>query len=147
MPARWPISPSSCRRRSLRRRRSARRWTRSPARNAIHSAIAEFSTALQAAGYRREASTALVSFSLSCGGDTTSLTSAVNILLGLSDYLAARGIADMVVKQAPFSDNGYFLRAFASDKLNDNKAAIDDYADGHRTLRRQDPHQQYLGRL
>src|SRR5262245_34631872 len=54
------------------------------------SAIADLGKALQEAGYRREASTALVSFSDNCGGHPPSLRSSVNILMGLTDYAAAR---------------------------------------------------------
>jgi hypothetical protein len=49
-------------------------------------AIADLGKALENAGYRREAVTALVSFSKSCGGHTRSLRTAANILLTLSDY-------------------------------------------------------------
>src|ERR1043166_2930457 len=52
-------------------------------------AIADLGKALEAAGYRREASTALVRYSEPCGGHPRSLRSAVTILLRLSDYDAA----------------------------------------------------------
>jgi clan AA aspartic protease (TIGR02281 family) len=91
------------------------------------SAIADLAKALDAAGYRREASTALVSFSDTCGGHATSLRSAVNILMGLSDYAGARRVASMLIKLEPFGDNGYFLRAVAADKMGDSNSAIDDY--------------------
>jgi aspartyl protease family protein len=91
------------------------------------TAIADLAKALQAAGYRREASTALVRFSDTCGGHTTSLRTAVNVLMGLSDYSAAKTVASMLVKLEPFSDNGYFLRAVASEKLGDSNSALNDY--------------------
>ncbi len=49
-------------------------------------AIADLGKALESAGYRREASTALVSYSETCGGHAQSLRSAVAILVRLSDY-------------------------------------------------------------
>src|SRR3954466_4072477 len=48
-------------------------------------AIADLSKALDSAGYRREATTALVNYSQTCGGHAPSLRTAVNILLTLSD--------------------------------------------------------------
>ncbi len=91
-------------------------------------AIVDLGKALADAGYRREAATAMVGFSNTCGGGhAPSLRGAVNYLMDLSDYEGARTVASNLIKLEPFSDNGYFLRAVASDKLNDNNAAINDY--------------------
>jgi len=49
-------------------------------------AIARLGKALENASYRREATTALVKYSETCGGHAPSLRAAVNILLKLSDY-------------------------------------------------------------
>jgi len=46
-------------------------------------AIADLGVALDKAGYRREAATAHVSYSATCGGHAPSLRAAVNILLKL----------------------------------------------------------------
>src|SRR5262245_15799726 len=70
------------------------------------SAIGNLGTALEKAGYRREAAVAQVTFSQSCGGHGASLRAAANVLLKLSDYPAAEAVA---------SDSGYYLRGFAYD--------------------------------
>src|SRR5262245_29575001 len=70
------------------------------------SAIGNLGTALEKAGYRREAAVAQVTFSQSCGGHAASLRAAANVLLKLSDYPAAEAVA---------SDSGYYLRGFAYD--------------------------------
>ena len=49
-------------------------------------AIADLGKALESAGYRREAVTALMRYSETCDGHAPSLRSAVNILLMLTDY-------------------------------------------------------------
>jgi clan AA aspartic protease (TIGR02281 family) len=90
-------------------------------------AIANLGKALENAGYRREASTALVSYSATCGGHAPSLRTAVNILLMLSDYGTARAVASNLIALEPFNDNGYFLRAVAYDRGGSPQKAIDDY--------------------
>ena len=90
-------------------------------------AIVDFGKALDQAGYRREAATAHVNFSNSCGGHTPSLRAAANILIKLSDYMSAATIASRLIELEPFSDNGYFLRALANDRGAVPKKAIDDY--------------------
>jgi len=90
-------------------------------------AIADLGDALDKAGYRREAATAHVRFSETCGGHTPSLRSAVNILLKLSDYSGAIRIASSLISLEPFNDNGYFLRAVAYERSGSAKEAIDDY--------------------
>jgi clan AA aspartic protease (TIGR02281 family) len=90
-------------------------------------AIADLGTALDNAGYRREAAGALVGFSASCGGHAASLRTAVNILLKLSDSGSAIKIATDLIKLEPYSDNGYFLRAVAHERGGSYQRAIDDY--------------------
>ena len=92
------------------------------------SAIKKFATALKEEGYKREAAEALTGFSESCGGHGASLRTAVNIYLGISDYLTAVHIADDLIKLEPHDDNGYFLRAIANEKAGIPQPAIDDYA-------------------
>jgi aspartyl protease family protein len=90
-------------------------------------AIANLAKALQQVGYRRDAATAQLRFSESCGGHAPSLRSAVNILLDLSDHRAAADVASDLIKLEPFNDNGYYLRAVAYDRGGFPKKAIDDY--------------------
>jgi aspartyl protease family protein len=90
-------------------------------------AIVDLGKALEQSGYRREAATAHVKFSDTCGGHASSLRTAVNILIKLSDYAAAATIASKLIELEPFSDNGYFLRAVANDRGAKPKNAIDDY--------------------
>jgi len=90
-------------------------------------AIANLGRALEKAGYRREAATAQVRYSETCGGHVPSLTRAVNVLLRLSDYEEAARVATDVIKLEPFDNNGYFLRAVAYDRRGMPKKAIDDY--------------------
>ena len=90
-------------------------------------AIADLGKALENAGYRREAVTALVSFSKSCGGHTRSLRTAANILLTLSDYETTVTIASKLIDLEPFHDNGYYLRAVAHERGGSPQKAIDDY--------------------
>jgi clan AA aspartic protease (TIGR02281 family) len=90
-------------------------------------AIANLGRALEKAGYRREAATAQVRYSQTCGGHAPSLRSAVNVLLTLSDYDGAARIASDLIKLEPFNDNGYYLRALAYDRGGAPKKAIDDY--------------------
>jgi Flp pilus assembly protein TadD len=90
-------------------------------------AIAELGVALDKLGYRREAATAQVSYSATCGGHAPSLRAAVNILLKLSDYPTAVTVASDLIKLEPFYDNGYYLRAAAYDRGGSFKKAIDDY--------------------
>jgi clan AA aspartic protease (TIGR02281 family) len=90
-------------------------------------AIVELGVALDKLGYRREAATAQVSYSATCGGDAPSLRAAVNILLRLSDYPTAVTVASNLIKLEPFYDNGYYLRAVAYDRSGSFKKAIDDY--------------------
>jgi tetratricopeptide (TPR) repeat protein len=90
-------------------------------------AIADLGVALDKLGYRREAATAQVSYSATCGGHAPSLRAAVNILLRLSDYPTAVTVASNLIKLEPFYDNGYYLRAVAYDRSGSFKKAIDDY--------------------
>jgi hypothetical protein len=90
-------------------------------------AIADLGTALDAAGYRREAAGAHVGFSATCGGHAASLRAAVNIFLKLSDHVSAAWIATDLIKLEPYSDNGYFLRAVAYERGAFYQRAIDDY--------------------
>jgi clan AA aspartic protease (TIGR02281 family) len=90
-------------------------------------AIVSLAKGLQNAGYRREAATAHVRFSETCGGHVPSLRTAANILLDLSDYSGAAEIASKLIEQEPFGDNGYYLRAVAHDRGGSPKKAVDDY--------------------
>src|SRR5262245_32155961 len=78
-------------------------------------AIADLGKALENAGYRREASTALVSYSETCGGHAQSLRSAVVILVKLTDYQTAATVASKVIELEPFSGAGYLQRAVAHE--------------------------------
>ena len=91
------------------------------------TAILQFQKEAAAAGYRREAANALISFSGQCGDDPSLLRTAVNTLLKLSDYKEAVAVSNKVVELAPYNDNGYFLRALAYDGLRDRNRAIADY--------------------
>jgi clan AA aspartic protease (TIGR02281 family) len=90
-------------------------------------AIANLGRALEKAGYRREAATAQVRYSETCGGHAPSLRSAINVLLTLSDYEGAAKVASDLIKLEPFNNNGYYLRALAYDRGGSPKQAIDDY--------------------
>jgi clan AA aspartic protease (TIGR02281 family) len=90
-------------------------------------AIDNLGRALEKIGYRREAATAQVRYSETCGGHAPSLRSAVNVLLKLSDYSRAAEVATDLIKLDPFNDNGYFLRAVAYDHGGAPRKAIDDY--------------------
>jgi clan AA aspartic protease (TIGR02281 family) len=90
-------------------------------------AIVDLGKALESAGYRRDAATAHTSFSATCGGHAPSLRTAVNILLGLSDYESAVTVAGHLIALEPFNDNGYFLRALAYERRGAPQKAIDDY--------------------
>jgi len=90
-------------------------------------AIVDLGKALDQAGYRREAATAHVSFSDSCGGHALSLRTATTILLKLSDYPGAARIASKLIELEPFNNNGYYLRALANDRGATPNKAIDDY--------------------
>src|SRR6266581_1320192 len=90
-------------------------------------AIADLGKALESAGYRREASTALVSYSETCGGHVQSLRSAVTILLRLSDYQTAATVASKVIALEPFGGAGYLQRALAHERGGLLQKAIDDY--------------------
>lgn len=90
-------------------------------------AILHLATALEQAGYRREAAIAQVNFSAQCGGFAPALRGAINVLLKLSDYTTAENIASSLIKLEPYNDNGYFLRALARDGNHSPKTAIDDY--------------------
>src|SRR5262245_18879225 len=91
------------------------------------SAIGNLGTALEKAGYRREAAVAQVTFSQTCGGHGASLRAAANVLLKLSDYQAAEAVASDLIKLEPFNSSGYYLRRFAYDRAGSPKKAIDDY--------------------
>jgi clan AA aspartic protease (TIGR02281 family) len=90
-------------------------------------AIADLGKALENAGYRRDAVTALMRYSESCDGHAPSLRTAVNILLMLTDYGTAVVVSSKLIELEPFNDNGYFLRAVAYDKGGAPQKAIDDY--------------------
>jgi aspartyl protease family protein len=90
-------------------------------------AIADLGKALESAGYRREAVTALMRYSETCDGHAPSLRTAVNILLMLTDYGTAVVVSSKLIELEPFNDNGYFLRAVAYDRGGAQQKAIDDY--------------------
>ena len=90
-------------------------------------AIADLGKALEGAGYRREASTALVRYSETCGGHPQSLRSAVVILLRLTDYQAAATVASKVIELEPFGSAGYHQRGLAHERGGLIQKAIDDY--------------------
>src|SRR5262245_23823762 len=90
-------------------------------------AIADLGKALESAGYRREASTALVRYSETCGGHPTSLRAAVVILVRLSDYDTAATVASKVIALEPFGGGGYLQRAVAHEYGGSLQKAIDDY--------------------
>src|SRR5215510_2850885 len=90
-------------------------------------AIADLGRALENAGYRRDAVTALMRYSETCDGHAPSLRTAVNILLMLTDYGTAVIVSSKLIELEPFNDNGYFLRAVAYDKGGAQQKAIDDY--------------------
>jgi clan AA aspartic protease (TIGR02281 family) len=94
------------------------------------TAIFDLGKGLEDAGYRREAATALVSFSEQCGGNEGALRRAANILLKLTDYRKTIDITNKIVELAPYNDNGYYLRARAYDGIKDYKQAIADYVTG-----------------
>jgi clan AA aspartic protease (TIGR02281 family) len=91
------------------------------------SAIGNLGTALEKAGYRREAAIAHVTFSETCGGHAPSLRAAASVLLKLSDYKTAEAVASDLIKLEPFNSSGYYLRGFAHDRSGSPKKAIDDY--------------------
>jgi clan AA aspartic protease (TIGR02281 family) len=90
-------------------------------------AIADLGKALESAGYRREAVTALMRYSETCNGHAPSLRTAINILLMLTDYGTAVVVSSKLIELEPFNDNGYFLRAVAYDRGGAQQKAIDDY--------------------
>src|SRR5436309_6031417 len=90
-------------------------------------AIADLGKALENAGYRRDAVTALIRYSETCDGHAPSLRTAVNILLMLTDYGTAVVVSSKLIELEPFNDNGYFLRAVAYDRGGSQQKAIDDY--------------------
>jgi aspartyl protease family protein len=90
-------------------------------------AIADLGKALESAGYRREAVTALMRYSETCDGHAPSLRTAVNILLMLTDYGNAVVVSSKLIELEPFNDNGYFLRAVAYGRGGSSQKAIDDY--------------------
>jgi clan AA aspartic protease (TIGR02281 family) len=90
------------------------------------AAIAELSQALQKNGRRRDAANALEIFSDDCKGDATSLRSAVNVLLTLSDTTKAEAVATKLIALEPYGDNGYYLRALARIEARQYERAIDD---------------------
>jgi aspartyl protease family protein len=94
------------------------------------TAIFDLEKELEDAGYRREAATALVSFSDHCGGNTGTLRRAANILLKLTDYAGMIDITNKIIELLPYNDNGYYLRARAYDGIKDYKHAIADYVTG-----------------
>ena len=90
-------------------------------------AIADLGKALEKVGYRREAVTALVNFSKTCGGHAESLRTAANILLTLSDYETTVTVVSRLIELEPFHDNGYYLRAVAHERGGSPHKAIGDY--------------------
>jgi len=91
------------------------------------TAITNLGQALENAGYRREASTALVRYSETCGGHARSLRAAVVILVKLSDYETAATVASKVIELEPFNGAGYLQRAVAHEFGGSLQKAIDDY--------------------
>jgi clan AA aspartic protease (TIGR02281 family) len=91
------------------------------------TAITNLGKALETAGYRREASTALVRYSETCGGHAPALRSAVVILLRLSDYETAATLASKVIELEPFASAGYLQRGLAHERAGLLQKAIDDY--------------------
>jgi clan AA aspartic protease (TIGR02281 family) len=91
------------------------------------SAIGNLGTALEKAGYRREAAVAQVTFSQTCGGHAASLRAAANVLLKLSDYPTAEAVASDLIKLEPYNSSGYYLRGYALERGGEPKKAIDDY--------------------
>jgi aspartyl protease family protein len=91
------------------------------------SAIADLGNALEKAGYRREAATAQMTFSETCGGHAPSLKAAATVLLKLSDYKTAEAVASDLIKLEPFSSSGYYLRGFAHYRGGSLQKAIDDF--------------------
>lgn len=90
-------------------------------------AIVNLAKGLLKAGYRREAATANLRFSETCGGYAPSLRTAATILLDLTDHAGAAAIASDLIKLEPFREYGYNLRAVAYDRAGFPKKAIDDY--------------------
>jgi len=90
-------------------------------------AIFDLGTALENAGYRREAAKVLVAFSTMCGGDAPSLRQAANVLLELSDFSEAETVSSELIELEPLYDNGYYLRALARDGSGLAEKALDDY--------------------
>jgi aspartyl protease family protein len=90
-------------------------------------AIVNLAKGLLKAGYRREAATANLRFSETCGGYAPSLRTAATILLDLTDHAGAAAVASDLIKLEPFREYGYFLRAMAYDRAGFPKKAIDDY--------------------
>lgn len=91
-------------------------------------AVYQLSQALEDEGYRREAAEGLVSFSNNCHGYSDGIRSAINLLLGISDYTRSVELADKLIEMEPNNDNGYFLRAVAYERGNQCKNAIADYS-------------------
>jgi clan AA aspartic protease (TIGR02281 family) len=90
-------------------------------------AIVDLGKAIESAGYRREASTALVSYSETCGGHAPSLRAAVVILVKLTDYQTAATVASKVIELEPFGGGGYLQRGVAHEFGGLLQKAIDDY--------------------
>jgi clan AA aspartic protease (TIGR02281 family) len=90
-------------------------------------AIVNLAKGLQKAGYRRDAATANLRFSETCGGYAPSLRTAAAILLDLTDHAGAAAVASDLIKLEPFREYGYYLRAVAYDHGGFAKKAIDDY--------------------
>ena len=90
-------------------------------------AIFEPRKELEIAGYRREASNALLSFAEHCGGNVTALRAAANVLLDISDYAKVIEVANMIIKVEPYGDNAYYLRARAHEGLKNHENVIADY--------------------
>ena len=90
-------------------------------------AITALDNALEQAGFRRPAATALLRFSETCGGQAALVRKAADILLALSDYHAASITASKLIEMEPFDDTGYYIRGVANDKAGFPKKAINDY--------------------
>ena len=90
-------------------------------------AIVNLAKGLLKAGYRRDAATANLRFSETCGGYAPSLRTAATILLDLTDHAGAGAVASDLIKLEPFREYGYYLRAVAYDRGGFAKRAIDDY--------------------
>ena len=92
------------------------------------AAISGLSQALLAAGYPRESATTVLGFVQRCPGSDDLLAFAYGSLIQVGDFAQALRIADQLVKAFPARSDFHYLRARASDRLNDFAGALSDYA-------------------